>query len=85
MKNVPLEFVQSSKYWAIVTGGDGIPCVYEIGDYTLTEDRFLYLWADTNKDDYPLSIINMAFSGSVDFSKERPDTISIEEFLQNDE
>lgn len=85
MKSVPLECVPSSKIWVIVTESSGIPCVYHIGDWFLTEDRFLFLYTESEKDDYPLAIINLAMAGSIDFSKEKPETITIDEFLKDKE
>lgn len=66
--------------WAVVVGADNIPCVYKIGDYTLTPDRMLFLWKSTNKDEYPLTITNMAHSGSVDFTEEEPKMMTLEDF-----
>lgn len=68
------------KMWAIVVGADNIPCVYQIGTYTLTPDRMLFLWESTDKDTYPITIVNMAHAGSVDFTKEKPATMTLEDF-----
>jgi len=72
---------KEEKFWMVVTGSDGLPVAYEAGDYMLTEDRFLYIW-NNKGDERPRAIINLTLGGSVDFSDEPPEIMSLEEWQE---
>jgi len=74
-----ITLISKPKIWAIVTGGDGIPCVYQVGDYEFTPRNILFLCENSSKDPYPLTIVNLAYKGSVDFTKEKPEMMTMED------
>jgi hypothetical protein len=72
---------KSDKVWVIVTDASGLPLVHEIGDYLFSDvDPLLFLYTESNKDKFPLVIYNMTTIISVEFLKEKPEVISVEEF-----
>lgn len=79
MDNVTSMKKEKPKFWCVVTDTSNYPTVYEIGDYIIGLDPFVYLFKDTQEDERPVAIFNMSYIASVEFFDEKPKILQLDE------